>query len=145
MQYLIINPEENHDYTIDFLDIKWNSQSDILRDSKKSLNAGECKIYMRGQVWIVEHDEMVLHYETHIEDYPFFEMAFHFMDVATFRKWKTVKELLTFRQAIREATVQGTSYVETFLEEDSLTEKQYRKFLKFARAHDLVHHGVNTF
>ena len=144
MKYQFINKDEKLTDTINFLDIKWNSQSNIQRNSKKNLNVSECKIYMRGQVWIVEHDEIVLYYETHIKNYPYFEMAFHYMDVETYRKWKTVNELATFRQAIRESFAQGTNYFEVFITEP-ITEKKYRKFLKFARAHDLVHHGDNTF
>jgi len=144
MKYKLINQDENSKVTIEFLELNWNAFTREFRQKKHSLNASECNIYMRGRVWVIEHDGVVLYYETHNEDYPFFEMAFHYMNVEAVRKWKTVGELITFRQAIREATVQGTDYIETILEEP-LSEKTYRKFMKFARAHDLQHHGSNTF
>jgi hypothetical protein len=144
MKCQIINPEEDLKKTHELVSLNWNSFAPEWRKKKHKLNAAECEIYKRGQVWIVEHDGVILYYETHSEDYPFFEMAFHYMNVEKVRKWKTVGELITFRQAIREATVQGTDYVETILEEP-LTERTYRKFMKFARAHDLMHHGEYTF
>lgn len=140
----IINQDEDLEQTRKHLNLNWNAFTSEFRQKKHSLNAAECKIYKRGRVWVIEHDGVVLYYETHNEDYPFFEMAFHFMNVETVRKWKTVGELITFRQAIREATVQGTDYVETILEEP-LSEKIYRKFMRFARSHDLQHHGNHTF
>ena len=145
MKYQTINPDEILIDTISFLDAKWDLQLESERENMKNINVAECKIYMRGQVWIVEHNDVILYYEVHHKSYPFFELAIYYMDVVSFRKWKTVKELLTFRQAIREATVQGTDYVETFLNKKSISERQYRMFLKFSRAHDLVHHGDNTF
>ncbi|MEI6138271.1 MAG: hypothetical protein WCP85_03355 [Mariniphaga sp.] len=111
---------------------------------KHEVNAADCEIYKRGKVWIIEHSGDVLYYETHSDNYPFFESAFHYMNPAKWADWKTVGELVTFRQAIREATVQGTDYCDTILEEP-LTHKTYRKFMRFARAHDLRHHGSHTF
>jgi hypothetical protein len=144
MKYQVINPDEDLKITREYLNLNWNAYTSEWRQKKHTLNAAECKIYKRGQVWVIEHDGVVLYTETHSEDYPFFEMAFHYMNVEVIRKWKTVGELMTFRQAIREATVQGTDYVDTILEEP-LTERTYRKFMKFARAHDFCHHGGHTF
>lgn len=144
MKYQVINPEEDLKKTHELVSLNWKSFAPEWRQKKHSLNTAECQIYKRGQMWIVEHDGVILYYETHVENYPFFEMALHFMNPGKVRKWKTVGELITFRQAIREATVQGTDYVDTILEEP-LTEKIYRKFMKFARAHDLIHHGEYTF
>ncbi len=144
MKYEVINPDEALEVTREFVTANRNAYTSEIREAKHTLNAAECKIYMRGQVWILEHDGIILYSETHQESYPFFEMAFHFMNVEVVRKWKTVGELITFRQAIREATVQGTDYVETIIEEP-LTERTYRKFMRFARAHDFIHHGDNTF
>ena len=144
MKYLIYNPDEDLTQTRELLDLNWTAFTMEFRGKKHSLNVSECKVYMRGKVWVVEHEGVVLYYETHNENYPFFETAFHYFNAEIVRKWKTVGELITFRQAIREATVQGTDYVETILEEP-LTEKTYRKFMRFARAFDLVHHGSHTF
>lgn len=144
MKYQVIKPDENLEVTQDFVSQNWDSFTPELRQEKHTINASECKIYMKGQVWIVQHDGVVLYSETHMEDYPFFEMALHYMNPGAVRKWKTAGELITFRHAIREATVQGTCYVETILEEP-LSERTYRKFMRFARAHDLVHHGEHTF
>lgn len=144
MKYKIINPREDLGYTRELLDKRWNENTREARQAKYKLNAADCKIYMRGQVWIIEHEGDILYYETHSESYPFFENAFHFMNVEKRAAWKTVGELITFRQAIREATVQGTDYCETILEEP-LTTRIYQKFMRFARAHDLIHHGRHTF
>jgi hypothetical protein len=144
MKYKIYFPNEDLQVTREIIDLNWSAFTREFRQKKHGLNASECEIYKRGRVWVIEHDGVILYSETHNEDYPFFENAFHFMNVEVVRKWKTVEELITFRQAIREATVQGTDYVETILEEP-LTEKTYRKFMKFARAHDLHHHGSHTF
>jgi|SRR5665647_276965 len=139
MKYKIINPEEDLSTTIEFLESKHLSSG-----RKSKLNIADCKIYMRGQVWVVEHEKDVLYYETHSENYPFFEIACHYMITEKRAAWKTVDELTTFRQAIREATVQGTDYCETILEEP-LTTRIYQKFMRMARAHDLCHHGGHTF
>lgn len=112
-------------------------------ESDYRLNAADCKIFMRGQVWIVSHEGNVLYYETHSEAYPFFENAFHYMNVEKRAVWKTVGELINFRNAIREATVQGTDCCD--LLEEALTIKIYRTFMRMARAHDLIHHGMHTF
>ncbi len=144
MKYQIINPDEKIEVTLEFVNANMKAFTPQFRHSKRNLNTTDCNIYRRGKIWIIEHDGVILYNETHNENYPFFEMAFHFMDPSKSRKWKTVSELATFRQAIREATVQGTDYVETILEEP-LSERTYRKFMRFARAHDFVHHGGHTF
>jgi hypothetical protein len=144
MKYEHIDPIEDLVYTRELLNKKWAEKTTEQRQEKQNINAADCRIYMRGQVWIIEHEGELLYYETHSESYPFFEMAFHYMNVEKRAKWKTVGELITFRQAIREATVQGTDYCETILEEP-LTTRIYQKFMKFARAHDLMHHGGHTF
>lgn len=144
MKYKIVNPKEDLGYTRELLNKRWSENTTEAIQAKHNLNAADCKIYMRGQVWIIEHEGDILYYETHSENYPFFENVFHFMNVEKRAAWKTVGELITFRQAIREATVQGTDYCETILEEP-LTTRIYQKFMRFARAHDLYHHGSHTF
>ncbi|MBW8334852.1 MAG: hypothetical protein K0M40_22740 [Prolixibacteraceae bacterium] len=144
MKYEITNPKEDLGFTRDLLNKRWNANTRAGRQEKHKLNAADCTIYMRGQVWIIEHENDLLYYETHSDNYPFFEMAFHYMNVQKRAAWKTVGELITFRQAIREATVQGTDYCETILEEP-LTTRIYKKFMRFARSHDLCHHGSHTF
>lgn len=139
MKYKIINPEEDLITTRELLESRYISSGE-----KDKLNVDDCKIYMRGQVWVIEHENDVLYYETHSENYPFFEIACHYMLTEKRAKWKTVDELTTFRQAIREATVQGTDYCETILEEP-LTKRIYQKFMRFARTHDMGHHGCHTF
>ena len=139
MEYKIIEPDEDPKATMEWIKLKF-----VKYGHKFELNTADCEIYKRGKVWIVEHQGDILYYETHSDNYPFFESAFHYMNPAKWAKWKTVSELATFRQAIREATVQGTDYCDTILEEP-LTYKTYRKFMRFARAHDLQHHGSHTF
>ena len=107
MKYEIINSKEDLSYTRKLLNKKWDANTREARQEKYSLNAADCKIYMRGQVWIIEHENDILYFETHSDNYPFFEMAFHYMNVENRAAWKTVGELITFRQAIREATEIG--------------------------------------
>ncbi len=109
-----------------------------------NLNAADCRIYMRGKVWVIKFQEDIIYYETHSDNYPFFEAAFHVLNIEKRAKWKTVGTLITLRQAIREATVQGTDYRE-MLYEKPLTKETYKTFMRLARAHDLVHHGSHTF
>jgi len=139
MKYEIVNPDEAIEVTIEFI-----NKVDINSKADAAINAADCRIYMRGKYWIIEKDGRILYHEFHNESYPFFETAFHYMNASKRAAWKTVGELITFRQAIREATVQGTDYRDTILE-DPLTTRIYRKFMKFARAHDLMHHGGHTF
>lgn len=139
MEYEIINPAEELKITRALLEKHY-----ISSPGTYAINAADCRIYMRGKVWVIEYKGDVLYYETHSETYPFFETAFHYMNVQKRAAWKTVGQLITFRQAIREATVQGTDYCETILEEP-LTIRIYQKFMRFARAHDLCHHGSQTF
>ena len=138
MKYEVINPDEDIIVTRELLEGYYKDPLE-----KWKINAADCRIFMRGQVWIIEHEGEVLYYETHSEAYPFFENAFHYMNVEKRAKWKTLGELITFRNAIREATVQGTDYCD--LLEEPLSEKTYREFMRFARAHDLIHHGSHTF
>jgi hypothetical protein len=142
MKYEIINPDEDIIVTRELLKSYYKDPLE-----KWKINAADCRIFMRGKVWIIEHEGDVLYYETHSEAYPFFENAFHYMNVEKRAKWKTLGELITFRNAIREATVQGTDYCERFLEDEDkpLTKDIYKEFLRYARAHDFIHHGSHTF
>lgn len=144
MKYQHIQPKEAIRDTLDIIHINWNIVTDKYRERLSKKNAGECKIYMRGQYWIIEHEGIILYYEFHHKSYPFFEMAFHYMNPEEIEMWKTVDELITFRIAIREATVQGTDYVNSILKQP-LTKEIYLQFMELARAHDLIHHGSNTF
>lgn len=138
MKYKTIEPDEAPEATI-----KAIRRKVVKYGHKFELNTADCEIYRRGKFWIIEHDGDVIYYETHSENYPFFESAFHLMCPAKRADWKTVRELATFRQAIREATVQGTDYCDML--EEPLTLQTYREFMRFARAHDLQHHGSHTF
>ncbi|HZK94401.1 MAG TPA: hypothetical protein VFC67_09355 [Prolixibacteraceae bacterium] len=139
MKYQIVTPEEDLTRTLKMIEEMYNPSIVI-----SGINTADCKIFKRGQVWIILHDGTILYYETHSEDYPFFETACHYMLTGKRAAWKTVDELITFRQAIREATVQGTDYCETILQEP-LTTRIYQEFMRMARAHDLCHHGCHTF
>lgn len=142
MKYMTIAPSEDIVVTRAYLQARSTEAYNL-----KEINCAECDIYMRGQVWAVEYENKILYYETHVENYPFFENAFHYLNCEKYAKWKTVDTLITFRNAIREATVQGTDYCERFLEDEEkpLTKEMYREFMSYARAHDFIHHGSHTF
>lgn len=145
MKYEIINPDEKLEDTVKLLDFKWNAHSQNERENKRHLKVEECKIYMRGQVWIIEHEDMILYYESHNENYPFFEMACHYIDFDNPCKWKTVDKILSLRMGIRQTEVNWCGYVENMLEGKKMTLNRYTKFMEMARAQDLQHHGVQTF
>jgi uridine phosphorylase len=60
------------------------------------------------------------------------------------KKWKTVRALITFRQAIRDASVQGYVVTEDYLYEN-ISKVDYDTFLRVARKYDKMHHGSVTF
>lgn len=138
MKYKILHPKEDPEETLQFVEAKRDKNIDC-----RKINAADCAIYLRGQRWVVEYNSKVLYDEHRSEHYPFFENALHFMNPSRRAKWKTVAELVKFRQAIREATVQGTDYCDMLYE--NISQKKYREFLVLARAHDVVHHGSHTF
>jgi hypothetical protein len=88
VKYAIINEGEDISVTRKELEKRYSSTEEL-----RELNAAECEIYKRGQVWVIEHDGIVIYDEVHSEQYPFFENAFHYMNVEQIEKWKTVRNL----------------------------------------------------
>lgn len=138
MKYAIINEGEEISVTREELEKRYSSLKEL-----RTVNAADCQIYKRGQVWVIEHDGFVLYDEVHSEQYPFFENAFHYMNVAERANWKTVDNLISFRQAIREDAVNWRGLADML--EEPLTKKIFTEFMKLSRAADIVHHGQNTF
>ena len=57
--------------------------------------------------------------------------------------WKNLRELLSFRAVIREATVQRTEFCKILYVD--ISKQDYDEFMILAREQDRLHHGVNTF
>lgn len=138
MKYAIVNDGEDILATRKELEKRYSSSDEL-----RQVNAADCEIYKRGQVWVIEHDGIVLYDEVHSKEYPFFENAFHYMNVAERADWKTVGNLIAFRQAIREDAVNGRGLSDML--EEPLTEKTFDGFMKLSRAADLAHHRQHTF
>jgi hypothetical protein len=138
MKFNIYHPDEKWEDTLKVLEAKRDNKIDT-----RKINANDCQIYVRGLRWIIEYNGKIIYDEHRSVEYPFFESALHFMNPANRAKWKTVAELATFRQAIREATVQGTDYCDMLRE--NISRRQYNEFMILAREHDAIHHGSNTF
>lgn len=142
MTYKQLKPDESPNDTLKIIKDNYEVYSQRGQNLKE-LNAGDCEIIKRGQYWLVIHDNAIVHDERHNADYPYFEMALHSMNPSRVQSWKTVHELITFRQAIREATVQGTGYCGMLVE--NISKYKYDEFMALARAHDDAHHGSPTF
>ncbi|MGI8634643.1 MAG: hypothetical protein ACR2KZ_04495 [Segetibacter sp.] len=138
MKYAIINQGEDISVTRKELEKRYSSLEEL-----RDLNAAECKIYKRGQVWVIEYDGTVIYDEVHSEQYPFFENAFHYMNVEQNERWKTVRNLISLRQAIREDAVNYRGFSDML--KHPLTERLFNEFMKMSRSADLVHHGEHTF
>ncbi|MEI6949789.1 hypothetical protein V9K67_21560 [Paraflavisolibacter sp. H34] len=141
MKYSIINEGEDLAFTRQELDKRYVSSEEY--EKLGDVNADDCQIYKRGEVWVVEYDNKVLYDEWHNKNYPFFENAFHLMNVEERASWKTVNNLTAFRQALREDAVNGRGLADML--EEPLTEEVFNKFMKMSRAADLLHHGDHTF
>lgn len=142
MRYEVINPSEARLETLKIIE-----QSDTdFRCDKTQINAADCDIYLRGETWIIEYEGVIIYEEYRSERYPFFEQAIHYMNPSIKADWKTVSELTTFRNAIRETTV-ATMFGGDLLEElyENITKEDYDQFMIGARDLDKMHHGVNTF
>lgn len=113
------------------------------KEIEATTNINECKIFWRGQYLIIEHNNMV-HYWNR---FPccFLKQAVEFMEPENPAKWKTIDKLIALKIGIRQTEVNGCGYVESILEGEKMTLKLYNKFMRFARAQDLQHHGSHTF
>ena len=144
MKYKQTLPEEKVTDTIKCINTNYGAFTEKLRTKKAKLNTSEVEIIKRGEYWLIIHDYVLIYHEWHNKNYPFFEEALHFMNPDNVKKWKTVKALITFRIAIREATVQGYIATEDFLYKD-MKKVDYDTFLRVARKYDEMHHRQVTF
>lgn len=110
---------------------------------ERTTNLSECKIYWRGEFLILEHNDMVHYWDSF--PHCFLKQAVEFMDLENPDKWKTIDKLISLRMGIRQTEVNSCGYVDTLLVDEKMTLKLYEKFMRFARAHDLRHHGEHTF
>lgn len=137
MIYKTINQHEELSFTVRQLEKKYDCHN------SESINTADCDIYKRGEFWVIEYQSKVLYYEYHHPDYPFFEMALHYMNPSKVARWKTVENLTCFRQTIREDAVNWRGLIDTI--EEPLTLKQFSRFMAMAREDDFQHHGQYTF
>ncbi len=154
MKIEIIKENESAEETIKFMDAhrNWSIEMQQYKLSKKEQKEHDnallkdCKIYQRGVFLIIEYKNIIHFWENINSRYRYFEKAIHLMQIDRDAKWKTLKRLISFRQAIRETEVNCMGYLEDLLSEDKeLTFKTYQEFMRLARKHDVKHHGIHTF
>jgi len=153
MSYKIkeLHPDEPWEETVKYIESKrdWNVEKQEYRLSDKELkrhnnaNLNDCEIYWRGKYLILEYDGIIHYWDSF--PYCFFKQAVEFMELEKPAKWKTLKKLISLRMGIRQTEVNACGYVDTILENERMTLSLYQKFMRFARAHDLRHHGSHTF
>lgn len=143
---------ESREDTVKFIDSKtnWDIANQRYRippkedkEIERTTNLSDCKIYWRGEYLILQHNDMVHYWDSF--PYCFLNQAVEFMELDKPAKWKTMDKLMDLRMGIRQTEVNGCGYVETILEGNKMTLRLYRRFMMFARAQDLQHHGSHTF
>ena len=137
MQYKLINEHEPISITVKKLDRAYKST-----DAER-INSFDCDIYRRGKYWLIQQGKDVLYYEYHSFNYPFFEMALYRMEPKAFGEWKTVSNLISFRQAIREDVINYRGLLNMITEK--MTEDMFNAFMIKSREVDILHHGQHTF
>ncbi len=110
---------------------------------ERTTNLSECKIFWRGKYLILEHNDLVHYWD--FFPYCYLKQAVEFMELEKAAKWKTIDKLISLRDGIRQTEVNCCGYVEAILEGEKMTLKLYMKFMRFAKAQDLQHHGSHTF
>ena len=150
--FKVVKEKEEIKETMEYIESKrnWNVAKQSYRIPPEEENAIEKStiitkemVYWRGQYLIIEHNNMV-HYWEH-QDGCYLREAAIFIDMDKPAKWKTIEKLISLRMGIRQTEVNCCGYVETILEGEKMTLELYRKFMRFARAQDLQHHGSHTF
>lgn len=137
MKYKHILPNEKLSKTVAVL------EKALVEKDEEVINTQDCVIYLRGQYWVISYENDIIYFEYHLEDYPFFENAFHLMNPEDYAPWKTVDNLLRFRRALREDAVSCRGFSDIL--EEPLTERAFSAFMTISRAADLIHHGQYTF
>ncbi|MCC6634549.1 MAG: hypothetical protein IT251_03505 [Chitinophagaceae bacterium] len=110
---------------------------------EKTTNLSDCQINWRGDFLILEYNNIIHYWDSY--PYCFLKQAVEFLELEKPAKWKTMDKLISLRMGIRQTEVNLCGYVETILEGEKMTLSLYRKFMRFARAQDLQHHGSHTF
>lgn len=149
MKIEITNEKELPKETMKFIESKrnWDVANQRYRKEeaeRSKTNLTDCKIYWRGEYLILEDYDGIIQYWDSFP-YCFLKMAVEFMELDKPAEWKTLDKLISLRMGIRQTEVNSCGYVETILEGEKMTLKLYRKFMHFARAQDLQHHGSHTF
>lgn len=136
MKIEIINADEEEKTTIVFI----NESFSLLPDSNIMLV--DCRFYQRGKYMIVEYLDKVYYWE-HVGEHCYLVDAIHYMNLDLPARWKTLRRLITFRQAIRENYAQGMG-LEDLLKEN-ITWSAFNEFIDTARLYDKRKYGVQTF
>lgn len=151
-QIEVTHEGEEAEATMAYIDSKrnWNVPNQCYRippdkvsEIERNTNLSECKIYWRGKYLIVEHNDMVHYWDSF--PYCFLKQSIEFMELEKPAKWKTIDKLISLRMGIRQTEVNWCGYVESLLKGEKMTLALYNKFMRLARAHDILHHGSNTF
>lgn len=145
MKYQHINRNEATEVTMQFIEENrnWSVEKQAYKtDDNCKANLSECKIYKRGQYFILEHAG-IIHYWEHDGNYCYLQDAIHYMNPDKPAKWKTLNKLITFRQAIRENNAQWMALDD--LLKENITEREFVQFINTARVFDKRHHGTETF
>ncbi|GHU80537.1 hypothetical protein FACS1894145_7010 [Bacteroidia bacterium] len=140
----IRNENESREETMKFINSKqnWNVETQSYRNDRKG-NLSDYKIYWRGNYLIIEHDDIIHHWDSF--PYCFLKQAVEFMELDKPKKWKTLDKLINLRMAIRQTEVNWCGYVDDILVGRKMTLSVYREFMLLARANDYMHHGSHTF
>ena len=142
-------PGEDWKQTMAFIESKrnWDVGNQRYRKPEaenSTTNLTDCKIYWRGDYLIVEdYDGIIQYWDSY--PYCFLKQAVELFEPQKPAQWKTVDKLIAFRQAIRQTEVNGCGFVEDMLVGYRMTVTRYAKFMRMARAQDLLHHGSHTF
>ena len=137
MQLPVINQDEDWITTMEYLESHYGA-------SAPEVNLVECNIYQRGVYIVVEHAGIVYTWENTNSNYCYLDEALHNMNyIDAPERWKTLPALITFKQAIRENSVQAMGLEDIYNE--GMTYHHYKDFLRLARQYDRAHHRHETF
>lgn len=122
---------------------KYRIPIEQIKKLERTTSLNECKIFWRGKYLILEHNDIIYYWD--FFPYCFLKQAVELMELEKPAKWKTIDRLISLRMGIRQTEVNGCGYVDSILKHERMALKLYNKFMRFARAQDLQHHGSHTF
>ena len=141
-------PEETAEETMKYID-KNKNWSYFLQDYKipikeetnieSRVNIFDAKIYLRGQYFIVEYNNMV-HYWEH-SALKNFTRAYELL-IGKKEDWKTIAILSKLASSLREIKASGSILL---INEVEFNKKICESVIKVARYIDFSHHGKHTF